>query len=489
MINKVALANQFIAEHVTEVVQDYRHHFHLMAPIGWINDPNGFIYFQGAYHLFYQHYPYDSKWGPMHWGHAKSVDLIHWEHLPVALAPDQDYDADGCYSGSAIERDGKLYLIYTGHVEHDGVRREVQCLAVSEDGIHFEKNAANPIIGDEQLLGIDADIADFRDPKVFARDDSYYCVVASKTSTDLGQILLFKSDDLLTWSFFSVLLTGEPKHGTMWECPDLFHLDGKDVLILSPIAMPAADYAFENSNSTVAFIGQVDWQTGTFKVDNYHEIDGGMDFYAPQTCLGPNGERIMVAWMQMWQRTLPTDDQKHLWAGAMTLARRLSIENLTLRQVPVLGQLKPVTQKLVISENHQDTVILDQNFTDSCYLKFDLYLSKTSQVDIELAKSVSSAIRLKVDLDKQSITLDRDGFGLALAGQEAVPLNSRKVPLVLDKSKKLTIEIVRDTSSIEIFTDSGQSLTATFYETDKSQVIGLSSVGDLTGELTYSVIS
>lgn len=143
----------------------------------------------------------------------------------------------------------------------------------------------------------------------------------------------------------------------------------------------------------------------------------------------------------------------------------------------------------MISENHQDTVILDQNFTDSCYLKFDLYLSKTSQVDIELAKSVSSAIRLKVDLDKQSITLDRDGFGLALAGQEAVPLNSRKVPLVLDKSKKLTIEIVRDTSSIEIFTDSGQSLTATFYETDKSQVIGLSSVGDLTGELTYSVIS
>lgn len=489
MTNKIILANQFIAEHASDVIADYRHHYHLMAPIGWMNDPNGFIYFQGAYHLFYQHYPYDSKWGPMHWGHAKSVDLIHWEHLPVALAPDQIYDADGCYSGNAIERDGNLYLIYTGHVERDGIRREVQCLAMSEDGIHFEKYEANPIIGDDQLKGIDADIADFRDPKVFARDGSYYCVVASKTSDDVGQILLFKSDDLLTWSFFSILLMGEPKYGTMWECPDLFHLDGKDVLIMSPIGMPAAEYAYENINSTVAFIGQVDWKTGIFKVENYHEIDGGMDFYAPQTCLGPTGERIMVAWMQMWQRTLPTDVQKHLWAGAMTLPRRLTVQDLTLRQLPILNQLETINKPILIPENHRNILMLDQVFTDSCYLKFDLDLSKTSQVEIELAKSENTAIRLKVDLEKQRITLDRKGFGLPLSGQEEVPLNNRYVPLKLAKSKKLTIEIFRDTSSIELFTDSGQSLTATFYETVKSQLIGLSSTGELSGELAYTIIS
>lgn len=138
MLQKLLKANEFIEKNAQTVNQEYRNKFHLMAPIGWMNDPNGFVYYQEEYHLFYQYYPYDSIWGPMHWGHAKSKDLIHWEHLPVALAPGESYDKEGCFSGSAIEKDGKLYLIYTGHNVVEGQVRQVQCLAVSEDGIHFE---------------------------------------------------------------------------------------------------------------------------------------------------------------------------------------------------------------------------------------------------------------------------------------------------------------------------------------------------------------
>ena len=116
MFAAIKKANQYIETHRNEVNPQYRHHYHLMAPTGWINDPNGFVYFNGFYHLFYQYYPYDSVWGPMHWGHARSQDLVHWEELPVALAPSEDYDRDGCFSGSAIEKDGKL--LYGGGGEN-----------------------------------------------------------------------------------------------------------------------------------------------------------------------------------------------------------------------------------------------------------------------------------------------------------------------------------------------------------------------------------
>lgn len=486
MNQKVELANQFILEHRNTISEKYRSHYHFMAPIGWINDPNGFVYYQGAYHLFYQYYPYDSQWGPMHWGHAKSVDLIHWEHLPVALAPDEDYDADGCFSGSAIARDGKLFLVYTGHVEQDGACREVQCLAVSEDGIRFKKYANNPIISDEHLIGLDADISDFRDPKVIEHDGSYYCLVASKTAEDLGQILLFKSDDLIDWQYFSVLLTGETNQGTMWECPDLFHLDGQDILILSPIDMAVDGVAYENINSSVAFIGKVDWSSGTFIVENYHEIDSGLDFYAPQTCLGPDDKRMMIAWMQMWQRTLPTHDLKHGWAGAMTLPRVLSVEENRLIQKPIPIDRQTQTKKITLFS--EESILINDMFSDSCYLKFELDISQSSSLSIALAQSKQSALTITYDGYEALVTFDRTGFGIPLIGKEKTPLNKRSIQLADDSHDILVIECYRDTNSIELFVNNGLTLTSTFYEIDQSQDIEITAVGALYGEITYAKI-
>ncbi len=156
--------------------------FHLGARIGWMNDPNGFCYYQGKYHMFYQYHPYDSHWGPMHWGHAVSEDLLHWEYLPAALAPDEFYDKDGCFSGSAIELpDGRHLLMYTGVVKEfqkDGVFAEVQtqCLAIG-DGIDYEKYEQNPVL-DEKDVPEGCSRFDFRDPKIIRGEKGIYkCVV------------------------------------------------------------------------------------------------------------------------------------------------------------------------------------------------------------------------------------------------------------------------------------------------------------------------
>lgn len=145
-----------------------RNHFHLMPEVGWMNDPNGFSVYQGEYHLFYQYFPYDVKWGPMHWGHAKSKDLIKWNYLPVAMAPDQVYETGGCFSGSAIEVEGKHVLMYTGHTnpnpEDEALVRQVQCLAIG-DGKEYRKYGQNPVIKTEEMPP-QSSLTDFRDPKL-----------------------------------------------------------------------------------------------------------------------------------------------------------------------------------------------------------------------------------------------------------------------------------------------------------------------------------
>ncbi|MFZ2464981.1 MAG: glycoside hydrolase family 32 protein, partial [Caldibacillus thermoamylovorans] len=137
-MNKLKSANEAINEAKKKVNTRYRLGYHIMAPANWINDPNGLIQYKGEYHVFYQHHPFDENWGPMHWGHVKSKDLVHWEHLPIALAPTEEYDKDGCFSGSAVDDDGVLTLIYTGNRfidQEKDILDQCQCIATSTDGI------------------------------------------------------------------------------------------------------------------------------------------------------------------------------------------------------------------------------------------------------------------------------------------------------------------------------------------------------------------
>lgn len=462
-------ANKYIAKEKDSVNLTYRNQFHLMAPIGWINDPNGFIFFRGEYHMFYQYYPYDSKWGPMHWGHAKSKDLLHWEDLPVALAPDEWYDKDGCFSGSAIEKDNKLYLIYTGHVVDDDRVIQRQCLAVSEDGIHFKKSTKNPIIGEKQL-GIYGSIHDFRDPKIVKHHDMYYTVLATKNELNCGRALLFESTDLLQWKFKSILLDGTPELGNMFECPDLFHLDGWDVLLMSMIQMPAEELQYQNISSTVAFLGKVDWQSGKFIVNNYHEIDGGLDFYAPQTVENNKQQRIMLAWMQMWDRTMPTHELSHKWAGSMCLPRELHIKNKQLIQKP-LSSIYSDLEYHYGSENievSQQPVIFRNLVLNNMYIHLVVDLTHADNFELIFAHSSDAGLKISYDVKKSEFSVSREGFGYLIEGRESVLLDSRAVktePLY----NQLVLEIFRDTSSVEIFVNGIKTLTTTFYEKNRGK--------------------
>ncbi len=311
--------------------------YHATGGIGWINDPNGFSLYRGEYHLFFQYYPYDVKWGPMHWGHLKTRDFIRWEQLPAALAPDEDYDRDGCFSGSAVETpDGRHLLLYTGVRKvkrpDGGVDEfQTQCVAVG-DGRDYVKSPLNPVI-DAALLPPDGDTRDFRDPKIWREGDAYRAVVADLLP-DGGAILLFESTDALRWRRAGTLAAGHGRLGGMWECPDFFTLDGKAVLMHSAHDMRPEELEFHPGDGTVCHIGRFDRQSCRLEDEHVQTVDYGLDFYAPQTTETADGRRVMIGWMQSWAGSR-VDPPRLPFFGQMTVPRELSIRGGRLCQWPV----------------------------------------------------------------------------------------------------------------------------------------------------------
>ncbi len=323
----------------TRISMEQRPMFHLTPRTGWMNDPNGFTLYQGKYHLFYQYYPYNSSWGLMHWGHAVSEDLLHWEYAPAALAPDENYDLDGVFSGSAAELpDGRMLIAYTGvleEIDEDGLKiyRQTQCLAEG-DGYNFKKYKGNPVISSD-MIPEGGSIQDFRDPKIWKREDgTWRMLVANRSSDDSGQILLYRSTDAFHWEFHKIFARNRNRFGKMWECPDFFELDGKGVLLVSPQDMLPSGFEYHNGNGTVCLIGSYDPVTETFTEETDQAVDYGIDFYAMQTILSPDGRRIMLGWMQNWD-TIGIHDARDPWFGQMSLPRELRIQDGRLLQKPV----------------------------------------------------------------------------------------------------------------------------------------------------------
>ena len=217
------------------MVDHHRPTYHYLPPSNWMNDPNGLIQWRGQYHLFYQYNPNGAFHGTIHWGHAVSDDLVHWRDLPIALAPTPGGpDKDGVYSGCALDHDGVPTLMYTG------VRPQVQCIARPADPndpdlVAWKKHPGNPVIPDSPE---GMEVEGFRDPFVWQEDDGWYCIVGSGIVGTGGNILLYRSQDLVHWEYLHELCRGElAKTGRMWECPNFFPLGDKHVLLISPIPL------------------------------------------------------------------------------------------------------------------------------------------------------------------------------------------------------------------------------------------------------------
>ena len=316
-----------------------RPQLHFTAPYHWINDPNGLIYFQGHYHIFYQHFPYANQWGTMHWGHAITQDFIHYQHLPIALYPSKDYDRNGCFSGSAIEIANQLYLYYTAiryakenpdyvHVQFgDDDLRASQALVISQDGLHFDnqnnKQQIIPMIQDAYI----GDYRHTRDPKVWKKADGKYAmVIGSKVAYEndyCGKALFYESDDGIHFTYKNSYQDNDI--GNMWECPDVMQVDNQYIMIFSPENTDLPPKPVSNARYM-----PIDFDEETLTIHGHGDVpylDYGLDFYAPQTFLSKDNERMLLGWLRM-RKPVPGQE----WVGMFIMPRILNYQNGTLYQ-------------------------------------------------------------------------------------------------------------------------------------------------------------
>lgn len=455
-------ANEAVKARQQSLNKRYRLGYHIMAPANWINDPNGLVYYKGEYHVFYQHHPFNEHWGPMYWGHVKSKDLVHWEHLPIALAPGDGYDLDGCFSGSAVDDNGTLTLIYTGHNwidQQKDLYKQNQSIAISHDGMNFEKVAENPVI---QEAPADSS-KHFRDPKVWKHEDTWYMVVGNSTKENKGRVLLYESKNLREWTYKGVLAEADEKLGFMWECPDFFELDGKHVLMFSPQGIEAEGDNYQNLFQTGYMVGTYDYETNEFQHGEFHELDKGHDFYAVQTFLDGKGRRIAIGWMDMWESEMPTKEDG--WAGALTLPRELFLN----KEGKVI--MKPVEElKLLRKEKLSASFDRIQNESIRTDVKGDL-LELNVTFRLKDAKQFGLKVRtnepgteetvIGYNVNEEKLFLNRDKSGKGVRG-------IRKQKLAL-KNKKLSLRLFVDRSSVEVFANDGEEvMTSRIYPNEES---------------------
>lgn len=446
-------------KHPTTITNSrYRLGYHVIPKSGWINDPNGFTYFNGYYHIFYQHYPYAPEWDPMHWGHARSKDLVHWETLPIALTPGDTEDKDGCFSGTAIEKDGRLYLFYTGHHYYGDNDPDHfwqnQNMAYSDDGLHFTKYENNAIIPKAPS----DNTHHFRDPKVWKHNEHYYMIVGSQNTEELGRIIMYRSTDLLNWKYLGPVneSNGEKTEGYMWECPDLFELDDKYVFLFSPQGMEAEKEQYLNLFQNGYFVGDLDYDTHTFSRGKFKELDHGHDFYAPQTMQAPDGRRILIGWMAMWESEMP--EKEDGWSGALTLPRELYLKNEHLYMKPV-DEIK----QLRIGEGHHESFTLkEEKLIKQHHYQNEVNLNiLNSDFTVKLRNSKAQLLSFSFDAQNNKFTLYRNDK------------NDYRYSTI-EPNSTINIQMFIDTSSIEIFINDGESVFTERYYSEEAPQLWLS---------------
>lgn len=421
-------------------MENLRPKYHITAKENWINDPNGVVKFKGKYHVFYQHHPHSIHWGEMNWGHVISDDLLHFKYLPHALTPGHKDDLDHCFSGSAIVKDDTLYLFYTGLLLMDGKENEIQqqCMAYSIDGINFVKHGL--VVGKAHLPSNYAS-NDFRDPCVYEDNGVYYMLVACKRIGGKGNILKFKSLNLINWEYVTDILKEESK-GVMVECPD--YVKDLNLLIHCEQYQPIDGYMHHNIHSTFYDIGYFD-EDDKFISQHNGTIDYGFDMYAPQVIKDGN---ILIGWMNMWDRNNPSE--KYGFSGSLTIPRKIEIKDNKLIQTPVVPREK--TTKLLIDKHYEEHSKIG-------FYKLDI--EDLSSLSINFRKGKEHLTSFK--LINNEWVFDRSKSGEPIFGveQDEDSLKGiRRMPYV--KNNQSEIYLVLDEFSVEIFVD-GISLTSLIY--------------------------
>lgn len=465
-MNRLERARQYEKERGKEIRAEERPVYHITPAVGWMNDPNGFSRYKGKYHLFYQYYPYATRWGSMHWGHYTTEDFIRWETLPAALAPDEEYET-GCYSGSAAETpDGKHLLMYTAHYEtgaddEEKVITETQCIAVG-DGLEYVKYAGNPVLTADDLPE-GSSPSDFRDPKIWREGTSYYAVTVSMADDGSGQVLMYSSEDGFHWKFVSVLEKNRNRYGQMWECPDYFHLGDRNVILVSPMNMQKEELEFHGGHGVIGIIGS--GEKGVFHREKVQSMDYGFDFYAPQTVETSDGRRVMIAWMQSWESS-SCSPAGAKWFGMMTVPRELSLKNGKIFQMPVREIEAYRTNRVSYEDCVIDgTAALDGISGRCADVEVVLKPGETEKgtFSIRLAAEGDVYTEFRYDLEKEIMTVDRRNSGIR---HDIACIREFRIE---KHEGTVRLRFLIDRFSIELFANDGeQAFTACIYDTPQS---------------------
>ena len=435
-----------------EYNEKYRPLYHFTSQYGWMNDPNGMVYADGTYHLFYQYNPYGARWGNMHWGHAISKDLVNWEYQPTAIAPDK---LGAIFSGSAvIDHDntagfgkGAMIAIFTSAGD-----RQTQSIAYSLDGGKtFTKYEGNPVLSD-------ANIIDFRDPKVFWHAPSKQWVMSLATTQT---ITFYGSKNLKEWTPLSEFGEGLGGHGGVWECPDLFPLtyEGKTKWVLFVSINPGGP---NGGSATQYFIGDFDGKTFTPDAMNYPLwLDYGRDNYAGVTWSNvpaADGRRLFIGWMSNWDyaNEIPTVN----FRSAMTVARTLRLahngEHLVVASEPVKELESLRTEPLSLADKTtSDTVTFENllpNNQGAYELTFTVIPNDTDSFSFSIENIKGEALTYLFDIANKTLSVDRTKSSVAFNANFAETLI--KAPLTAKKS--YTVRLLVDKASTELFVNNGE---------------------------------
>ncbi|MGZ0039265.1 glycoside hydrolase family 32 protein [Paenibacillus ottowii] len=427
----------------------WRQSFHIQPPTGLLNDPNGFSYYQGEYHLFYQWFPLGTDHGMKYWYHLKSKDLATWNSAGIGITPGDHFDSHGAYSGSALEHEGKLYMMYTGNTRDENwIRHPYQCMAVMDENGQITK-WEHPVIDHVPEGYTDH----FRDPKLWKDGDSFYCVIGAQRTNSTGCVVLYRSTDLHTWQFEGELNTGLKSFGYMWECPDYFELNGAGVLVFSPQGLEPSGDENHNIYQSGYVIGQLlDTKTRTLEHGAFHELDRGFDFYAPQTMIDPQGRRIMVAWMGLPDIEYPTDPNG--WAHCLTLPRELTLYEGKLLQ-------RPIPELTTLRRNREDRVADTLSSESKTYEGFkgtayelicEVDLLDANIFGIEFRASETEKTVIKYNAISRKLVLDRSQSG------ESVAAEYGEVRQCTWDKDHIKLHLFVDTSSVEIFVNDGEEV-------------------------------
>jgi len=432
-----------------------RPQYHLLPAKNWMNDPNGPIYWKGHYHMFFQYNPNAAVWGDMHWAHALSADMIHWRHLRIALAPTPGGDdANGCFTGSAVDDHGTAAILYTGvktvapeqATLRDGVHnfREVQCLATSDDPqLLTWTKWDQPVLQPPK----DPRLAGFRDPFLWRKGENWYLGVGSGLFKQGGRVLLYRSKDLRQWEYLHPLASGKwtgkessnpVDSGEMWECPDFFPLGKKHVLLYST----AGQVIWES--------GELDPKEHVFHSERRGILDHGA-YYAQKTQLDAKGKRILWGWIP--ETRAEAEFSAAGWAGCMALPRVLSLNS----DGGLEMQVAPGTQAL-----RAKSFVLPGRHADLSQMGHAM-----EEIQIE---NLAGELAWKIKSPRFTFTLaDRSGSWwsakLEPKGAAAVTLTANGVALEVPLGPKHEIEfhLFLDASVAELICDRQHVLTTRLY--------------------------